>query len=146
MKQRLSTLSLALWDAIASAGRPVHASEIDAPGMNCRKVGEALYRLSVLGYLASDRAAHPRYSVAARCKVPEGRERPAWLAEAVIEAGVSAPFVPCPPDKPIEQVALRSGAFDYAARPSRRGNRLVYRDGRVTDLQGNPLEAADAAA
>lgn len=48
----------------------------------------------------------------------------------------------CPPDTPLPRVALRAGAFDFAGHPSRRGDRLVWRDGRVTDLQGRALETA----
>ena len=33
----------------------------------------------------------------------------------------------------------RTGAQDALAHPSRIGDRLHYRDGRVTDLRGNPI-------
>ena len=35
--------------------------------------------------------------------------------------------------------ALRPGAQDALAHPSRIGDRLHHRDGRVTDLGGNPI-------
>ena len=35
--------------------------------------------------------------------------------------------------------ALRPGAQDFLACPSRTGGRLYHRDGRVTNLQGEPL-------
>lgn len=35
--------------------------------------------------------------------------------------------------------ALRPGATDALACPSRIGSRLYYRDGRTTNLQGDPL-------
>ena len=35
--------------------------------------------------------------------------------------------------------ALRPGSEDFLACPSRIGNRLHYRGGRVTDLRGNPI-------
>lgn len=35
--------------------------------------------------------------------------------------------------------ALRSGADDALQVPSRVGDHLHFRDGRVTDLQGNPI-------
>ena len=35
--------------------------------------------------------------------------------------------------------ALRPGATDALACPSRIGSRLHYRDGRTTNLQGDPL-------
>jgi len=35
--------------------------------------------------------------------------------------------------------ALRTGADDALAVPSRINDRLYYRDGRVTDLQGQPI-------
>jgi len=35
--------------------------------------------------------------------------------------------------------ALRPGSEDFLACPSRIGQRLHYRDGRVTDLQGNSI-------
>lgn len=34
----------------------------------------------------------------------------------------------------------RAGSLQVRQHPSRRGNRLYYPDGRVTDLAGNPLE------
>ena len=36
--------------------------------------------------------------------------------------------------------ALRPGSEDFLACPSRIGQRLHHRDGRVTDLQGNPIK------
>lgn len=35
----------------------------------------------------------------------------------------------------------RPGATSAAEQPSRNGDMLLYRDGRVTDLQGQPLPA-----
>lgn len=35
---------------------------------------------------------------------------------------------------------VRRDGLEFHQHPSRRGNRLYYRDGRVTDLEGNPLE------
>ena len=35
--------------------------------------------------------------------------------------------------------ALRPGSEDFLVRPSRIGDRLHHRDGRVTDLGGNPI-------
>jgi hypothetical protein len=35
---------------------------------------------------------------------------------------------------------VRREGMDFAQWPSRRGNRLYYRDGRVTDMDGNRLE------
>jgi hypothetical protein len=40
--------------------------------------------------------------------------------------------------------ALRPGSEDFLARPSRIGQRLHHRDGRVTDLQGNPIKTQGA--
>lgn len=37
-------------------------------------------------------------------------------------------------------VPVRRDGMEFAAYPSRRGNRLYYRDGRVTDIAGNPVE------
>lgn len=39
---------------------------------------------------------------------------------------------------------LRPEASEYEAWPSRQGSRLVYRSGRVTDLQGNQIQEARA--
>ena len=36
--------------------------------------------------------------------------------------------------------ALRPGSDDFLTCPSRIGQRLHHRDGRVTDLQGNPIK------
>ena len=36
--------------------------------------------------------------------------------------------------------ALRPGSEDFLTCPSRIGQRLHHRDGRVTDLQGNPIK------
>lgn len=35
---------------------------------------------------------------------------------------------------------VRSDGMEHLQHPSRRGNRLYYRDGRVTDMAGNPIE------
>ena len=40
--------------------------------------------------------------------------------------------------------ALRPGAENFLTCPSRIGQRLYYRDGRVTDLQGNTIETQGA--
>lgn len=37
---------------------------------------------------------------------------------------------------------MRRDGQEHLQHPSRRGNRLYYRDGRVTDLAGNPLEVS----
>jgi hypothetical protein len=37
---------------------------------------------------------------------------------------------------------VRRDGMDFAQWPSRRGNRLYYRDGRVTDMDGNPLQVS----
>lgn len=48
----------------------------------------------------------------------------------------------CPPDA---RLPMRPGAGDALRLPSRRGDRLHYRDGRVTDLAGNPITEQVAA-
>ncbi|ABM32189.1 hypothetical protein QRO08_16780 [Paracidovorax citrulli] len=45
---------------------------------------------------------------------------------------------PCPELRPFDG---RPGAMQAFDLPSRMNNRLHYRDGRVTDLQGKPLES-----
>lgn len=39
-------------------------------------------------------------------------------------------------------VPVRGDGLEFAQHPSRRGNRLYYRDGRVTDLDGNRIEVS----
>lgn len=56
------------------------------------------------------------------------------------ELRMSAPYRSMPEALPGYVPAnTRPGANDFASRPSRRGDQLHYRDGRVTDLAGNPL-------
>lgn len=38
---------------------------------------------------------------------------------------------------------VRSDGMEFTRHPSRRGNRLYYRDGRVTDMDGNPIEVGE---
>lgn len=40
---------------------------------------------------------------------------------------------------PLDRVPDRPGSSDFARCPSRRGDRLYHRDGRVTDLDGNEV-------
>ena len=62
---------------------------------------------------------------------PPGCGDPALLTRSPIRSIASAADL-APP-------AQRPGAEDALAYPSRIGSRLHYRDGRVTDLGGNPI-------
>lgn len=74
------------------------------------------------------------------CRVPEGQVRPNALPAGAEKATPRAHVNAQMPDDHTPLMQPQSGpAFDYLLCPSRSGNRLTYRDGRVTDLQGNPL-------
>jgi hypothetical protein len=85
----------------------------------------------------------PTYTDPADRKLPHPAEiiapgcgDPALLTRSPIRSIASAADL-APP-------AQRPGAQDALAHPSRIGDRLHYRDGRVTDLQGNPIKTQGA--
>ena len=81
----------------------------------------------------------PTYTDPADRKLPHPGEiiapgcgDPALLTRSPIRSIASAADL-APP-------ALRPGSEDFLTCPSRIGQRLHHRDGRVTDLQGNPIK------
>jgi hypothetical protein len=65
----------------------------------------------------------------------EGRARMAALQRRLQQAHMAAPY-----SAREYQPSNRPGAMDAFALPSRMGDTLHYRDGRVTDMAGNPVD------
>lgn len=85
---------------------------------------------------------------------PEPAQRSAVLAAATGRPEMTRPALPegidyqmltSSPARPMSETdkrpaPVRRDGMQFAEYPSRRGNRLYYRDGRVTDMEGNRLE------
>jgi hypothetical protein len=114
--------------------------------MLCRsahtRVKTGLDKLAEAGFLFRDSAG--LYWFAAGCKAPEGCRIPLWALNQQT-SNLAGPRVyvakAMPDDDTPESFTKQGSRFDYLRHPSRRGDRLYYSDGRVTDLDGRPIEA-----
>ena len=101
----------------------------------------ALVKLAEGGYLLRDH--EPTFWFAAGCKSPEGCVVPLW-ALAVKGPGIAGPREivarAMPRDTMQETFSKHGSRFDFLRHPSRMGDRLHHHDGRVTDLDGKPIE------
>ena len=108
---------------------------------NCRS---ALDRLVADGALL--RNGGRRYWFEAGCKAPDGCRLPA-SAESFQGTGFALPrqcgAMSMPPDDAPSRFTKQGHRFDFIRCPSRIGNRLHHHDGRITDLDGEPIEALE---
>ena len=141
----LRPVALVIWRLIASSGHPLCVEHIQTdPGVSaaCRKAHASclrtLGRLCTLGHLVNDGAAlHCRaFWWGPTCIVPAGEpDYPRFRTAADVTRALPRTRID-PVARPLEalRLPLRPGCQDYLAHPSRRGNHLFYRDGRVTTL------------
>lgn len=140
-----------LWELVAAHGRPATTADVrEILGVRELVVahrfllGAALTRLVRASYLRSDGAGRFQavYWYAPACFVPTGAMRPALSgAEAPYALARSFVNVVGATDRTplFSPVNLDAPEYDFLKCPSRHGNRLVFRDGRVTDLEGRAL-------
>lgn len=148
----------ALWSAIASTGRDCGLDDLQSDEIR-RLVATARIPLSQMlstlvqqGYLSCDYTAeyiNRRWWFGSNCKAPRGgesvvRAQPPEHVQAAMAKGRTAVHHASGPAEADQPLVLRPGADDHQDIPSRSGSRLFFRDGRVTDLAGNPIEGVSA--
>ena len=139
----------ALWSAVVSVGRPLSASQYrnecaevrHALRMHHGVLREGLNRLVTAGYLRTDSSArhHRTFWFSASCKTPPGVEVATPHIDNGAALATSRQFANSmmPKDTaPLFKQSKAGAEFDFERCPSRRGDRLYFRDGRVTDLDG----------
>lgn len=144
---KLAEVTLMTWRAVVSFRRKVLMSEIaEHPDVvkACRAGHYKLFRvvgnLKQQGYLASDSPGvgqDARYWFGPSCKLPYGEEHPGYppVLSVCTDTSIATPrdttqFAA----RELPPAPIRRGGLDYLKCPSRRGDLLYYRDGRVTRL------------
>lgn len=150
-----------VWFAATGAGRALTVAECEAiPALRAAvqerhaSVAQALECLVAAGNLARRTDAereHLVYVFTTFCKVPDGYLAPDFIADVddAEYAGwrtITAWSMPVLEPTPANTAPMPAGRFDMNEYPSRQGNRLTFKDGRVTDLAGNPITGATHAA
>ena len=145
-----------LWGAVTAMGLEQSAVEYEAHAhikelcrTNHASLRQALERLVDGGNLS--RRENGRDSLTSvfcsACTAPEGLCLPVVIVPADPFA-VAGPrrhvALSMPTDTTPAAVPPTTGRFQPDMYPSRHGSRLVYRDGRVTDLAGNPITGCAA--
>ncbi len=146
---------VALWQAVTRINQRLHIAEYRLDGDVIAVLREhhaslraGLQRLVLDKFLASDVDGY--YWFEAGCAVPADCEPPLRILQPnpAARAGVRehtamampvaepAPAAPQPPQS--------ADRFRFLELPSRLCDTLRWRDGRITDLQGNPIEATSA--
>lgn len=150
MSRYLPPFLTELWCAVTRIGKPQHIADYrhDASIRNiCREhhshLRAGLERLAEEGYLrraSGGTQIHARYWWTSECRIPGGCFAPGAAQPAGVELATARRHVNAvmPIDRTPLMAPMGGPAFDFAQHPSRRGDRLHYRDGRVTDLKGNP--------
>lgn len=146
----LSPFLSEIWLAVATLGKAMTASEYrrtpevaDIAREYRGQVKAGLDKLCDDGYLRRTNEGgsfQPRYWFSDTCRVPRGCMVPTpGAAKATSRAinNVRMPIDTTPLMRP-----MAGPAFDFQEHPSRRGNRLVYRSGLITDLDGCVLQEA----
>ena len=145
-----SPFCTAVWEAISADGgkrttlewRGVQAVK-DACNDFHEALGPGLDLMAEAGFLNAQKVAPGRtvYWFAADCCVPRGVLPPdAMESKGEYARAGCRMHVPSAMPNEAPEPAKAPPRDEWRAKPSRRGNRLYYRDGRVTDLQGNELE------
>ena len=156
MTEYLSPYMTEIWIAVADAGKAMTPGECKRLPVIAEilrryhgQVRHALDKLSEEGYLRrSVRCGGftPHFWVSEACRVPSGRAAPLSAAPEKAAPEKAPPaggrkFVNSlmPTDTTPLHEPMGGPAFDFRQWPSRRGNRLHFRDGRITDLEGRPV-------
>lgn len=135
---------LAVWDAVVRVNLPStpseyrrHAGIAKLCRENHGELSSALDGLVDRQFLTRCYAHNPQLTVywfGVGCKLPPGRSAPTVITE-VKGMAVAAPRTFTNAGMPNE--TPRGPAPAPQRPPSRMGNRLIYADGRITDLDGN---------
>lgn len=155
----LRSAALVIWRLIASSGHPLcveHIQEDPTVDATCRKAHASclrtLARLCALGHLVHDGTALHRRAFwwGPTCLVPAGEPDYPRFHTAADAARALPRTRLVAVARPLDAVALplRPGSQDYLAHPSRRGDRLFFRDGSVVPLVSAtplPLPAGEPA-
>lgn len=156
---RMAQHTRSVWRAVARLGEPVTAADLslrtDAARV-CRdahvQLVSVLHNLVTAGYLATDGAQRSArtFWFGRHCRTPRG-ELPVspWLPE-VDASRATERHLPMSGLYEWKPIHLRPGAEDWRQHPSRMGDRLHHRDGRITRLNADNTETlvreADDAA
>lgn len=148
-----------VWRLVASTGHPLcleHIHEDPDVTAACRQAHDScqrvLMRLCELGHLVHDGGA--AYSRAfwwgPGCVLPAGEPDYPRFHTSADTARALRRMRLAPVESPLDKVALpvRPGCQDFRAHPSRRGDRLVFRDGSETPAPAaslTPLPAGEPA-
>lgn len=138
-----------VWKVVAHAPSTMTAREVAetaevrvACAEHKRSAVDALEWLRGDGFLRRLPAEAGRicYGVDAECKAPAGMTNPEALpvGELPIKAGPRT-FVATQLPVMAQPSHLAPGREVWDTYPSRRGSRLYFKDGRITDLEGNPI-------
>lgn len=146
----LSPFLTELWRLVAGVGRAQMTGEYRRDkeiASLCREyhssVREGLDKLAEHGFLRTslEGAFQPKYWFSTECRVPMGCQAPGAALPAGTERAGARKHVNAvmPIDTTPLHKPMNGERFEFAKHPSRRGDRLHYRDGRVTDLDGRPI-------
>lgn len=136
---------LTTWRVIAAVGKPMSLSKLErhpTVAEACERAHDsclrALIRLCERGHLVHDGAGlpHRKFWWGTTCLLPSGEAEHPRFATAADAARALPRTAFLPVTNPLTQRAtpLRSGGMDFRTCPSRRGTRLHFQDGQVTQL------------
>lgn len=135
-----------VWREIASRGTCVSTAQLMQVDAIATVTSGRVYvllgllqRIVYRGWLETDNGSPvQRWWYGPRCIRPKGEDNYTRVI-------VGLPTVATARDTDLQDWAPererkgRAGSTDFMQYPSRRGDRLYYRDGRITDLDGNPV-------
>ena len=131
-----------LWVAVVSINRPMSAYEFRKvpllKSISCEHHGhikDALEALAADRYLIRYAGCPPTYGYASACSIPRGCSAPSGLVGTGFE--VAGPRRLCSESMPRDYAYTAPAPSPDTRPPSRIGNKLHWRDGRITDLEGN---------
>ena len=145
----LAKTTARLWRAVAEIGHPVTIAEMRrrpqvvlAEKAAHRKLREVVTNLVQVGYLASDGGGRnkTRYWFGQNCKCPVGESRPTPWMPMVDSSRATERVLPMDGTYETKPIPMRPGSDDWRRHPSRVGDHLHHRDGRVTRLNADNTE------
>lgn len=150
MTEYLSPYMTEIWIAVADVGKALTPGEYKRLPVIAEilrryhgQVRHVLDKLCEGGYLRRSTEGGgftPHFWHSEKCKVPRGCSAPCALPAGTEKAG-GRRFVNSlmPTDTTPLHEPMGGPAFDFRQWPSRRGDRLFYQDGRITDLEGRTV-------
>lgn len=146
----VSRVLVLVWRCVVQMAEPVNPQRLAAETLarqHCddehQQLLPVLRRLVDLRYLAcnDERGNAALFWFGPHNRVPDGERRPI-VYEQRAHAVAAERFVadPTPWIEPAKPLCDRAEGLEFLQHPSRRGDRLYWRDGRITDLDGAPVE------